>query len=66
MVLCIISSRLYLPDCIFIGPESNHCLPLSIKFLKMKFGKDSEADLLKSLKSNYFGERTHTSRSSLI
>ena len=48
------------PDCMFIGPESDHCLPLSIKFLKLKFGGESEATLLKLLKSNYFGERTQT------
>ena len=61
MVSCMISSPLIsFPDCIFIGPEPDHCLGLSIKFLKLKFGRDSGADLLKLLKSNYFGKRTHT------
>ena len=61
MVLSILNSPLIsLPDRIFIGHKSDHCLPLSLKFLKLKFGRDSEADLLKWLKSNYFGERTHT------
>ena len=48
MVLSILNSPLIsLPDRIFIGHESDHCLPLSLKFLKLKFGRDSEADLLK-------------------
>ena len=56
MVLSILNSPLIsLPDRIFIGHKSDHCLPLSLKFLKLKFGRDSETDLLKLLKSNYFG-----------
>ena len=35
------SPLIYLPDCIFIRPGPDHCLPLSIKFLKLKFGRDS-------------------------